>query len=58
MNLRIKENFKLGINPKKVLLVGVMVELVVASKSCKRTKTDGVGEEDLCSSINPHLKRE
>ena len=36
MNIRIKEIFKLGINQKKtkVLLVRVMVELVVASKSC------------------------
>ena len=36
MNLRITENFKLGINQKKtkVLLVRVVVEFVVASKSC------------------------
>ena len=37
--------------------VGVMVVVVVAAQSYQCTQTDGVGEEDLCACIHPHLAK-
>lgn len=40
-----------------VVLVAVVVEAVVAAQSGQRAQPDGVGEEDLCAGVDPHLKR-
>lgn len=36
-------------------LVTVVVESVVAPKSCQGPQTDSIRKEDLCGSINPYL---
>ena len=38
------------------VLVAVVVVLVVASEGRQRAQTDGVGEEDLGTSVHPHLQ--
>lgn len=37
------------------LPVAVIVVFVVAPQSSQRPQTDGIGEEDLGASVNPHL---
>lgn len=39
-----------------VLPVAVVVVVVVAPQGCQAPQADGVGEEDLCASIHPHLE--
>lgn len=39
-----------------VVLVAVIVEAVVAAQSGQSSKSNGIGEEDLSASVDPHLK--
>lgn len=40
------------------VLVAVIVEAVVAAQGGQSSQPDGVGEEDLCAGIDPHLKKQ
>ena len=41
--------------PVTYLLIAIVVESVVAAKSCESPQTDGIREKDLCAGINPDL---
>lgn len=38
-------------------LVTVVMEAVVTAQCSQGTQPDGIGEENLCASINPHLSQ-
>lgn len=37
--------------------VAVVMETVVAAQCGQRSKSDGIGEKNLSTSINPHLRQ-
>lgn len=55
MQLQLREKSTTVIHAVICLPVNIIVERVVTSKGNQRTKTQTVGEENLCGSIQPNL---